>query len=143
MDCLNDLAAKWGVEAGFYDVLGTRRDASPETLQSVVQALAAAGYAPQTSRIERRQPAYEGDGRGTWVLAVQLYAVRSRRNWGHGDFTDLAKLLELVAELGGGGVGLNPLHAQFYDRPSTGSPYSPTSRLFFNPLYIDVEAVEE
>jgi 4-alpha-glucanotransferase len=78
------------------------------------------------------------------VLAVQLYGVRSARNWGHGDFGDLAELVEIVAELGCGGVGLNPLHAQFYDRPDcNGSPYSPNSRLFLNPLYIDVEALEE
>ena len=32
---------------------------------------------------------------GVWVLAVQLYAVRSRRNWGHGDFSDLAPILEI------------------------------------------------
>jgi len=76
-------------------------------------------------------------------LAVQLYSLRSRGNWGHGDFSDLASLIELVAALGGGGIGLNPLHALFYDRPGTGSPYSPNSRLFLNPLYIDVEAIEE
>ena len=78
------------------------------------------------------------------MLAVQLYGVRSRRNWGHGDFSDLAALLDIVADLGGAGIGLNPLHAQFYDRPGcSGSPYSPNSRLFLNPLYIDVEAIEE
>ena len=38
------------------------------------------------------EPAYQGDGRKCWVLAVQLYGVRSRRNWGHGDFSDLAEL---------------------------------------------------
>ena len=59
-------------------------------------------------------------------------------------FTDLAELLQIVAGLGGAGVGLNPLHAQFYDRPEcSGSPYSPNSRQFLNPLYIDVEAIEE
>ena len=41
------------------------------------------------------------------------------------------------------GVGLNPLHALFTTAPSTGSPYAPNSRLFLNPLYIDVEAIEE
>lgn len=142
MDRLHNLAAQWGVEPSYFDIHGRRRDASPETLQRVVEALTAR-HSPQTWQTPHRQPAYEGDGRKTWVLAVQLYAVRSRGNWGHGDFTDLARLLELVAELGGGGIGLNPLHAQFYDRPGTGSPYSPSSRLFFNPLYIDVEAVEE
>jgi 4-alpha-glucanotransferase len=75
---------------------------------------------------------------------VQLYGVRSRRNWGHGDFSDLADLIDIVAEFGGAGIGLNPLHAQLYDRPDwSGSPYAPNSRLFLNPLYIDVEAVEE
>src|SRR4029079_16465430 len=78
-----------------------------------------------------------------WLLAFKLDAVRSRRNWGNGDFTDLARLLEIIADLGGGGIGLNPLHAQFYDRAGSVSPYSPNSRLFLNPLYIDATAVEE
>jgi 4-alpha-glucanotransferase len=145
MDQLNERAAEWGVETGFFDVQGRRHDADAETLRGILDAIAAAGHPAKIDAWPRPhpQPADQGDGRKTWVLAVQLYAVRSRRNWGHGDFTDLARLLELVAELGGGGVGLNPLHAQFYDRPGSGSPYSPNSRLFFNPLYIDVEAVEE
>ena len=78
-----------------------------------------------------------------WALAVQLYGVRSSRNWGHGDFTDLAGLVELAAKVGAAGIALNPLHALFDDRPEQASPYSPNSRLFLNPLYIDVEAVPE
>ena len=78
-----------------------------------------------------------------WALAAQLYSVRSARNWGHGDFTDLLKLIDLAADLGASGVGLNPLHALFDDRPSEPSPYFPNSRLFLNPLYIDLEAVPE
>ena len=90
--------------------------------------------------------AYQGPGsapRRMWALAVQLYGVRSARNWGHGDFTDLLALVDLAADLGAAGVGLNPLHALFDDRPSEPSPYFPNSRLFLNPLYIDVETVPE
>ncbi|MEA2823344.1 MAG: 4-alpha-glucanotransferase [Bradyrhizobium sp.] len=87
--------------------------------------------------------AFGGDFDRSWLLAVQLYGVRSSRNWGIGDFTDLAGLIELAAELGAGGVGLNPLHALFDDRPADCSPYSPNSRLFLNPLYIDVEKLAE
>ena len=83
--------------------------------------------------------AYGGDFDRCWLLAVQLYSVRSARNWGIGDFTDLEGLIALSAGLGAGGVGLNPLHALFDDRPGDCSPYSPNSRLFLNPLYIDVE----
>jgi 4-alpha-glucanotransferase len=81
--------------------------------------------------------------RRMWALAVQLYGVRSARNWGHGDFTDLLALVDLAADLGASGVGLNPLHALFDDRPSEPSPYFPSSRLFLNPLYIDLDAVPE
>src|SRR6185369_6245529 len=78
-----------------------------------------------------------------WLLAVQLYGVRSARNWGIGDFSDLAALIELAGRLGADGIGLNPLHALFDDRPEDCSPYSPNSRLFLNPLYIDVEKIPE
>jgi 4-alpha-glucanotransferase len=82
--------------------------------------------------------AFDGDFDRCWLLAVQLYGVRSARNWGIGDFTDLEDLIRLAAELGADGVGLNPLHALFDDHPADCSPYSPNSRLFLNPLYIDV-----
>ena len=48
-----------------------------------------------------------------------------------------------AAKLGAAGVGLNPLHALFDDRPQECSPYSPNSRLFLNPLYVDVESLPE
>ena len=87
--------------------------------------------------------AFGGDFDRCWLLAVQLYGVRSRRNWGIGDFTDLQGLIELAHRLGADGVGLNPLHALFDDRPGDCSPYSPNSRLFLNALYIDVEKLSE
>ena len=81
------------------------------------------------------------DGRA-WLLAVQLYAVRSQRNWGHGDFTDLGRLSSISRAIWG-----RPASASIRctrcssDRPEDASPYSPNSRLFLNPLYIDVEAM--
>jgi 4-alpha-glucanotransferase len=87
--------------------------------------------------------AFGGDFDRCWLLAVQLYGIRSARNWGMGDFTDLAGLIDLAHHLGADGVGLNPLHALFDDRPGDCSPYSPNSRLFLNALYIDVEKLPE
>lgn len=100
----------------------------------------------RTSLIVAPQDAYQMEGlpaERIWVLAVQLYGVRSHRNWGHGDFTDLTALVRLAASLGAAGVGLNPLHALFDDNPEQASPYSPNSRLFLNSLYIDLDAVPE
>ncbi len=87
--------------------------------------------------------AFGGDFDRGWLLAVQLYGVRSARNWGIGDFSDLEGLIELASHLGADGVGLNPLHALFDDRPADCSPYSPNSRLFLNPLYVDVANLPE
>jgi 4-alpha-glucanotransferase len=87
--------------------------------------------------------AFQGHFERSWILAVQLYGIRSARNWGIGDFSDLIQLIELTASWGGDGVGLNPLHALFPERPADCSPYSPNSRLFLNPLYIDIDNIPE
>ena len=48
----------------------------------------------------------------SWGFAVQLYSLRSRQSWGHGDLRDLADLAAWSAcELGAGFVLINPLHA--------------------------------
>lgn len=87
-------------------------------------------------------PGWEGDGRA-WGFAAHLYALRSERNWGMGDFTDLRDFARLAKRLGADLVGINPLHALHWLDPDAASPYSPTSRRFLNPFYIDVEAVPE
>ncbi|HEV2547781.1 MAG TPA: 4-alpha-glucanotransferase [Stellaceae bacterium] len=84
-----------------------------------------------------------GEGRRAWALMAQLYGVRSSRNWGIGDFGDLAPLSRIAAGLGAAALGINPLHALFPAEPRHISPYSPSSRLFLNPLYIDVESVPD
>lgn len=87
-------------------------------------------------------PVLDGDGK-VWGPGVQLYAVRSRRNWGIGDFTDLHQIVEDCSHAGASIIGLNPLHAMFPHNPPHASPYSPSSRLYLNILYIDVEAIPE
>ena len=103
----------------------------------------AGGVSEEVPLIVAPERAFGGSFDRCWLLAVQLYGVRSLRNWGIGDFTDLEGLLRLANSLGAEGVGLNPLHALFDDRPGDCSPYSPNSRLFLNPLYIDVEKLPE
>jgi (1->4)-alpha-D-glucan 1-alpha-D-glucosylmutase len=82
-------------------------------------------------------------GGRTWGPAVQLYALRSERNWGIGDFGDLATVIEQWSRQGAGVVGVNPLHAMFGHNPLHTSPYSPSSRLQLNTLYLDVEALPD
>src|SRR5262249_22297489 len=88
-------------------------------------------------------PASISDERRVWGLTAQLYAVRSERNWGIGDFSDLRALIETASTRGAALVGVNPLHALRLHEPARASPYSASSRVFLNPLYLDVAALVE
>ncbi|MGB8093005.1 MAG: 4-alpha-glucanotransferase [Pseudolabrys sp.] len=144
MDDLAAEARRWGVENGYHDVFGRWHEASAETQRRLVAALSKTrGQPPELTAVPEPVRAFQGDGRRHWALAVQLYALRSRRNWGHGDFGDLACLIELAARRGAAAIGLNPLHALFPDRAQEASPYAPNSRIFLNPLYINVETIAE
>lgn len=80
-------------------------------------------------------------GARNWGLTTQLYSLRSARGWGMGDFTDLARLTRAAGSLGATTVGINPLHALFASEPRHASPYSPSSRVQLDYLYIDPGAV--
>jgi 4-alpha-glucanotransferase len=80
---------------------------------------------------------------GAWGFMTQLYSVRSKRSWGHGDLDDLAELAAWSAEKGAGFVLVNPLHAPSPTVPIEPSPYLPVTRRFVSPLYVRVELVPE
>jgi len=88
------------------------------------------------------QPTALLEGGKVWGLSVQLYCLRSENNWGVGDFSDLAYLIENAASQGADFVGLNPIHALYPANPEACSPYGPSSRRWLNFIYIDVTAVD-
>lgn len=79
--------------------------------------------------------------RGFGVMA-QIHSLRSERDWGCGDLGDVLELCHRGAAIGADFVALSPVHALVVHGGEV-SPYAPTSRIFRNPLLIDVEAVPE
>lgn len=89
------------------------------------------------------QPAWLESGRAAG-LAISLYGLRSGRNWGCGDTTDLKALIDWVAErLGASFIALNPLHEIHNRQPFNISPYLPNSIYYRNPIYLDLEQIED
>ncbi|MCL9762914.1 4-alpha-glucanotransferase [Frankia sp. AiPa1] len=78
-----------------------------------------------------------------WGWMVQLYALRSVRSWGMGDYGDLAELAGWSGAAGADVLLVNPLHAAAPTLPVANSPYSPVSRRFAAPLYLRPEATPE
>lgn len=79
-----------------------------------------------------------------WGYLLQLYALRSERSWGIGDFADLREFADIAGRRHQADfVLVNPLHAAQPVPPVEDSPYLPTSRMFLSPLYIRVEDVPE
>ncbi|HEV2688938.1 MAG TPA: 4-alpha-glucanotransferase, partial [Bryobacteraceae bacterium] len=89
------------------------------------------------------QPPWLETGRAAGI-AISLYGVRSHRNWGCGDTTDLKTVADWVAEEARASfIGLNPLHSIPNRQPYNTSPYLPNSIFYRNPLYLDIEQMED
>jgi len=124
------------LQPGYYDLNleveaeGARRGERGET-----RLIAAPGQA--------YLPPALGRGQKLWGLNLPLYALKSGRNWGMGDFTDLGEAIGWAGELGAAFVGVNPLHARRPGDKIDPSPYSPSTRVFRDFLYLDLEAAPE
>lgn len=127
------------IERDYRDAWGNMRTPPAATRDQLGEALR------RTARNDAArcfEPSWAARGERCWGVAAQLYGLRSSRNWGIGDFTDLQHLTALVAHEGADFVGVNPLHALYAGDSSRFSPYSPSSREFLNVLYIDPAAMQ-
>lgn len=80
-------------------------------------------------------------GRHLWGVAAQIYSLRRPGDGGIGDATAVRQLAEGAARHGADAIALSPVHSLFTADPGRYGPYSPSSRLFFNPLFADPEIV--
>ena len=143
-----------GVSASYVNWRHEQVDVPPQTLRAIVEAL---GETPGAQRApaarsgqagpdvtNARAPQPDVPGQRYWGLAVQLYSVRSRRSWGHGDLHDLADLARWSGrQLGAGFILINPLHAPEPILPVSNSPYLPMTRRYISPLYLRIEDLPE
>jgi 4-alpha-glucanotransferase len=121
------------------DALDAVPDLPPGAGESGAHGEAGAFPAPAAEASRPRLPE-----RRSWGFTVQLYSIRSRRSWGHGDLRDLADLARWSArDLGAGFVLINPLHAAEPLPPVSPSPYLPMTRRYISPLYLRVEDIPE
>ena len=119
---------------GYYDLtLKVRSGGREETGQTRLIAAPSEAYAPEWLQ----------QGRRHWGFNLPLYAVKSRTNWGIGDFADLSTVMRWAGDLGAAFVGVNPLHAFGGLAGADPSPYSPASRVFLNILYLNLEMTPE
>jgi 4-alpha-glucanotransferase len=75
------------------------------------------------------------EGAHPWGRAAQIYILRHQGDGGIGDAEGVAQLAEAAARAGADMLGLSPVHALFSAEPHHYGPYSPSSRLFLNPLH--------
>ena len=80
-------------------------------------------------------------GKKLWGVAAQIYGLRRAGDGGIGDATAVRDLAVAAAAHGADAVALSPVHSLFAADPARYGPYSPSSRLFFNPLFADPEIV--
>ena len=133
-----------GVLVSYWDWRGHEVTVPDETLTAILAALGDAPPPDPASGVPGPPavaPVPEGRA---WGFTVQLYSLRSRDSWGHGDLRDLAELAAWSArDLGADFVLINPLHAAEPLPPVSPSPYLPMSRRWVSPLYLRIEDIPE
>ena len=82
-----------------------------------------------------------GAGRRMWGVAAQVYGLRRAGDGGIGDAGAVRDLAQAAARHGADAMALSPVHSLFAADPARHGPYSPSSRLFLNPLYGDPSIV--
>lgn len=70
-----------------------------------------------------------------WGLSAQLYGLSHRGDVGIGDLSGAADLARAAGAKGADAIALSPMHALYAADPSRFGPYSPSSRVFMNPLH--------
>jgi 4-alpha-glucanotransferase len=78
-----------------------------------------------------------GGGQRMWGVAAQIYSLRREGDGGIGDAGAVRDLAQRAAAQGADAVALSPVHSLFASDPARCGPYSPSSRLFLNPLCAD------
>jgi len=136
------------VATSYRDWHGRQVDVGQQTLEAILDALGEptddSGHPGGAAGDALASPVVAGPDSRSWGFAVQLYSLRSRQSWGHGDLGDLADLAAWSAsDLGAGFVLINPLHAAEPLPPLSASPYLPMSRRFTSPLYLRIEDIPE
>ncbi|MER2266314.1 malto-oligosyltrehalose synthase [Methylobacterium oxalidis] len=95
--------------------------------------------APQ--RCWRPRAYADEEGARDWGLAAQLYGLRSPGNLGIGTYADAGRAASDAGLRGASFLGLSPVHALFESDRTKISPYSPSSRLFLETLFIEPGAL--
>ena len=133
-----------GVSASYLDWRKRRVQVPASTLTAILEALGQPADPPALPGLPGGDALPRLPDERTWGLTVQLYSVRSRQSWSHGDLRDLADLATWSArELGAGFILINPLHAAEPASPLSNSPYRPMTRRYVSPLYLRIEDVPE
>ena len=76
-----------------------------------------------------------------WGIAAQVYSLRHHGDGGIGDAAGIAALADAAGSRGADALALSPMHALFGADPSCFGPYSPSTRLFLNPLHASAALV--
>src|SRR5215469_17083884 len=86
------------IQRDYHDALGRHHHMSDAAAARLVAALERSSHTQSAAPVmPSHTRCFLPEWQRGWGIAVQLYGVRSTRNWGIGDFSDLRRLVELAA----------------------------------------------